>query len=211
MNLEAVFFDFDGVIVDSIAIKTDAFGQIYHQFGNDIEKKVIDYHLLNGGISRFDKFRYWHKNYLNIEINSHELDELGSQFSDLVFQKIIEADYVEGVLETLSLLKSHKIPTYIVSGTPDNEIKQIVSGKDLNIFFDEVHGSPRSKEVIVEEILSREFYDPMRCLFVGDSLSDLNAALCNNLQFLGIIHSENKSLFPTNTATSNRVDLKNFI
>ena len=58
MNLKAIFFDFDGVLVESVDIKTRAFSKLFEREGEDVVKKVIDYHIDNGGVSRYEKFRY---------------------------------------------------------------------------------------------------------------------------------------------------------
>ena len=61
--IEGVIFDFDGTIVDSVNIKTNAFAKIYEPFGKNIVKKVIKHHNENGGLSRFEKFKHYHKKY----------------------------------------------------------------------------------------------------------------------------------------------------
>ena len=67
--MKAIIYDFDGVILDSVKIKTLAFEELYSSYGKEIQNKVKSYHLLNGGISRYNKLKYYHKNFLNIDIN----------------------------------------------------------------------------------------------------------------------------------------------
>ena len=62
--VKGIIFDFDGVIVDSVEIKGEAFREIYTTYGKEISDKVIEHHELNGGVSRFDKFRFYHNNFL---------------------------------------------------------------------------------------------------------------------------------------------------
>ena len=57
-------FDYDGVIVDSVDIKTEAFVNLYKEYGKNIQLKIKKFHIKNGGISRKDKIKYFHKNYL---------------------------------------------------------------------------------------------------------------------------------------------------
>ena len=98
-KIKAIIFDFDGVIAESVNVKTEAFSKIYAQYGSDIAEKVVEYHLSHGGISRFEKFKFYHKEYLGIELTNHQLKELGNKFSELVVQKVINAPYVPGALE----------------------------------------------------------------------------------------------------------------
>ena len=56
--LKAILFDFDGVLVESVDIKTKAFAKLFENEGPEIVNKVVEYHLANGGVSRFKKFDY---------------------------------------------------------------------------------------------------------------------------------------------------------
>ena len=38
---EAVFFDFDGVILDSVDVKTQAFADMFRQYGPEVERAVV--------------------------------------------------------------------------------------------------------------------------------------------------------------------------
>ncbi|MCX5934210.1 MAG: hypothetical protein NTU99_05390, partial [Pseudanabaena sp. LacPavin_0818_WC45_MAG_42_6] len=50
---DAIVFDFDGVLVESVDVKTQAFGTLYAEYGDLIVEQVKAYHLLHGGVSRF--------------------------------------------------------------------------------------------------------------------------------------------------------------
>ena len=54
--IKAIIFDFDGVLVESLDIKTRAFAKLFGPEGPDMAKRVVDYHLQNGGVSRYEKF-----------------------------------------------------------------------------------------------------------------------------------------------------------
>ena len=97
--IKGIIFDFDGVIAESVNVKTEAFAKMYNQYGNEVVKKVVTHHLSHGGISRFEKFKFYHKEYFGIELTNQQLQELANQFSELVVQKVIAAPYVPGALE----------------------------------------------------------------------------------------------------------------
>ena len=94
---QAVFFDFDGVILDSVNVKTKAFAKMFKSYGTEIEKKVVEYHLENGGVSRFEKFRYYYKNFFNKTITEADVQKLSAEFSDIVIQDVIDSAYAPGV------------------------------------------------------------------------------------------------------------------
>ena len=42
---ELVFWDFDGVIKESVSVKTDAFVDLFRPFGSDVCEQVRKHHL----------------------------------------------------------------------------------------------------------------------------------------------------------------------
>ena len=68
-KIKNIFFDFDGVIAESVSAKTEAFREMYSQYGEGISNQVVDYHVNHGCISRFEKFKYWEKKFFNKDIS----------------------------------------------------------------------------------------------------------------------------------------------
>ena len=62
--LKGIIFDFDGVIAESVQVKTDAFMELYVLYGQDVVQKVTKHHEANGGMSRYEKIKYYHKTLL---------------------------------------------------------------------------------------------------------------------------------------------------
>ena len=58
MHNNLIVFDLDGVILESLEAKTDAFSELYNEYGENIVSKVRNYHLQNGGVSRFKKLNF---------------------------------------------------------------------------------------------------------------------------------------------------------
>ena len=88
--IKVIIFDFDGVIADSVDIKTKAFGELFEEEGGDIAGRVVDYHLKNTGVSRYDKFRYIYKNMLKRELSDEKFRELCSRFEALVAEMQVD-------------------------------------------------------------------------------------------------------------------------
>tara|TARA_B110001450_G_scaffold207151_1_gene197438 strand:- start:2411 stop:3085 length:675 start_codon:yes stop_codon:yes gene_type:complete len=182
-------FDFDGVLVDSIDIKADAFAELYNPYGSEIVEQVVKHHLANGGMSRFDKLNYYHNIYLNMKIDQFEMDSLANQFSKIVMDKVIACPEIPGAEKFIKeICLQHKC--YINSATPQNEIRQIVLARGLQKYFCTVLGSPISKSENLRNIRVMNHEVPISdFLFFGDALSDFEAAANNNLDFIGIAHS----------------------
>jgi phosphoglycolate phosphatase-like HAD superfamily hydrolase len=204
---QAVFFDFDGVIAASIEVKVKAFATLFAPYGPTVQEAVIRYHRDNGGMPRQQKLRHCCEVIADKPCDDRELARLGQAFADLVLEEVVAAPLIAGALPTLQQLKESSIPSFIVSGTPHDEMQLIVERKGLQPYFTEVHGSPRPKTAIVGEILASLNYRPEQCLFIGDALADYRAATSNGLQFLGITPKGHASLFPAGVITANRVTL----
>ena len=129
----AIIFDFDGVILDSVGIKSDIFFEIFETFGKVVAKKAVEYHEKNGGISRFEKFKYINKKYLNSKLGNSDIELLKKKFSNLIKKKILKASYIEGSYEFIS--ENYKeYEFHIATSTPENEILDILKRKNNKVF-----------------------------------------------------------------------------
>jgi HAD superfamily hydrolase (TIGR01549 family) len=174
--IEAVIFDFDGVLVESVDIKTRAFAKLFEHEGPEAVKAIVSYHLANGGVSRFVKFRHIYDNVLKRPLSDAEFDRLCRDFKDLVVRSVVEASEVEGASECLSRLYG-KARMFIVSGTPQEEVRAIVKSRGIGHYFDGVYGSPETKTNLVNIILNEYGLTPKNVVFVGDAITDYEAAM----------------------------------
>lgn len=95
-RFKMVFWDFDGVIKESVSVKTEAFVELFAPYGNDVCNKVRSHHIENAGISRFDKIPLYLK-WSGIEPTNIRIDDACSQFNRIVKNKVINSDWVPGV------------------------------------------------------------------------------------------------------------------
>tara|TARA_Y100000590_G_scaffold470011_1_gene661279 strand:+ start:5997 stop:6686 length:690 start_codon:yes stop_codon:yes gene_type:complete len=179
-------FDFDGVLADSLEIKTWAFGEIYKEYGDEIVEKVTNHHTLNGGVSRFDKFKYYHENFLNIHLDDTELDKICNSFSKLVMNAVIECPEIKGAKQFLKKYCVNNKLSFVNSATPQNEIKKIVDRRNMSIYFQSIYGSPKSKYENLKKIFLEYDTTPSQTVFFGDALSDYQAASKSGCEFIGI-------------------------
>lgn len=192
-----VVLDFDGVLVESAGIKTEAYAALYKGYGPEVVEQVVAYDRLHGGLSRFEKFRYYHRELLKKELCPGDEMRLGRRFSRLVKDAVIAAAWVHGVPEFLA---DHCgiLEFYIASGTPDEELRQIVAARGMASFFKDIYGSPRTKVEIIGDILSRSGHRPEQVVMVGDSLTDYQAAVSAGIHFVGrVARGETGSLPPS--------------
>ncbi len=188
--IRAIIFDFDGVIIESAEIKTQAFALLFADYPGKV-REIVDYHKAHGGVSRYVKFRHIYEQYLKQDLTETREKELGDEFSAIVMNQVMSAPYVRGCLEFLERNKD-KYQFFIASGTPSQELKDIVGARDLERYFVEVRGTPATKDEIIEEILAQYRFGRDEVVFIGDAESDRIAAEQTDIGFIARITSESQ-------------------
>jgi HAD superfamily hydrolase (TIGR01549 family) len=192
--IKNIFFDFDGVLAESVNMKTEAFRSLYLPFGKEISDKVVEHHLANGGVSRYDKIRKYHSDFLNSPLSEQEVLEWADKFSELVLKGVIEAAEVLGASEFLESY-SQKYACWVITGTPTTEIKTILEKRNMNHYFKGAYGSPEKKNHWTEFLLKKYDLKKEETVFVGDATTDLDAAVFSKLHFILRRNDDNKHLF----------------
>lgn len=195
-----IFWDFDGVIKDSVEVKTLAFVKLFETFGEEIAERVREHHEANGGMSRFDKVPLYLQ-WAGEEPSQHRAREFCDQFSRLVLQGVIDAPWVGGV-ESYLRNNQHRQIFVLVSATPQDELEQILQALDLKRCFEEVFGAPIRKRDAISMTLAAHGFDPHVCLMVGDARADIDAAEANQVPFLLRRHETNSNVFASYSGSS---------
>lgn len=127
---KGIIYDFDGVICDSVQIKTNAFIKLYSKYDKSIIDKVVKYHEEHGGISRFKKIKFYHENFLKKKISKEEINILASKFSKYVVGSVINSNYIKNAYEFIKK-NSNIYSQFICTGTPQSEIEVILKRKKI--------------------------------------------------------------------------------
>ena len=198
MIFKAVAFDFDGVILESADIKTDAMKTLFAGHGAHLAE-IVALHERHAGISRYVKFDMIYRDILRAPLPPAVRQELGRKFSALVLEKVLACPFVPGAREFLKA-RHRSLPLFVASGTPDCELAEIVAGRGLARYFKGVYGSPRGKAEIIRAILADLGLAARDLAFVGDGLSDFEAARSVAVTFVGRVRDGDASTFPASTA-----------
>ena len=183
---EALFFDFDGVLADSLEVKTLAFARLFEPFGPEIVARVVDHHRNHGGVTRVDKFRHYYREFLQRPLGPKELADLCRQFARLVVSEVVAAREIPGAEAFLRSLPGD-LPCFVVSAAPEEEVQEIVQRRGWAGYFRELRGAPTTKRENLETLLRKHAFTPDRCLFFGDAESDYKAARACGVNFMGIV------------------------
>jgi phosphoglycolate phosphatase-like HAD superfamily hydrolase len=183
--IKTILWDFDGVILDSMKIKGDGFLELLKQYDVNKVNKLEAYHYLNGGISRFEKIRYFYNEILNETITEEEILNLANKFAVIIEQNIYNDENL--ISDSIKFIKKNyeKYNFHIVSGAVDLELKRICKYFNLNKFFISINGSPTKKDILVKNIIKKYNYEEKETILIGDSINDYNAAIVNSIVFYG--------------------------
>jgi phosphoglycolate phosphatase-like HAD superfamily hydrolase len=177
-----VFWDFDGVIKDSVGAKTRAFETLFLPFGSEVSARVRAHHEANGGVSRFQKIPIY-LNWAGLAANDKQVQAFCDKFSTLVLQEVINAPWVPGVFDYLQQNCANQY-FILITATPQEEIEYILHNTGIIHCFREVHGAPNPKSDVVASALRRLKVEPANALVIGDAETDLMAARVNSIPFL---------------------------
>lgn len=181
-NYLTIVFDCDGVVLNSNKIKTQAFYDVAKIYGHEPAQLLVDFHVKNGGISRYRKFEYLLVHILGKPLNQLELNSLLERFSLTVKNKLLTCEVASG-LEKLRASTLHA-KWLIVSGGDQAELRTVFKTRRLNMLFNGgIFGSPDSKDLILNrEIKKHNIIKP--ALFIGDSKYDYQASTQAELDFI---------------------------
>jgi HAD superfamily hydrolase (TIGR01549 family) len=191
---KVIFWDFDGVIKDSVEVKTKAFEMLFKKFGDDIAVKVVNHHTENGGMSRFDKIPLYLE-WAGVKCTQEILDEYCSKFALLVEDAVVNSAWIEGVEK---ILNNKTDQLYIlVTATPQDEIMRIVKRLSIESNFSSIYGAPTTKAEGIRVSLEKFSIKTPDALMIGDAKADLIAAQKCGIDFLLRRTPENEISMPT--------------
>ncbi|MET4141858.1 HAD-IA family hydrolase [Pedobacter sp. UYP1] len=191
---KVILWDFDGVIMDSMPIRSKGFELVLAQYPKEQVDELMAYHELNGGLSRYVKFRYFFEQIRKETITEAQVLELAAQFSEIMLSLLLDEKLL--ITDSVEFIKANwqKFQMHIVSGSDGKELKMINDELGLSTYFKTISGSPTPKKQLVENVLTANQYDKNEVVLIGDSINDYDAALFNNISFTGYNNPELKRL-----------------
>jgi HAD superfamily hydrolase (TIGR01549 family) len=193
-NKKIIFWDFDGVIKDSVQVKTDAFRSLFLNVDQKIRDKIVNHHLDNGGMSRLDKIPIYLE-WVGLDQSKQNIERYINLFAKQVEKGVVESQWVPGVLETLEMFDGIKKHNILVTATPHDEILRIVNQLFIDRKFSEIFGAPSLKSEAMLFSLSLYEVETKEAIMIGDSKADYLASKECGIEFLLRRTSENFNSF----------------
>jgi phosphoglycolate phosphatase-like HAD superfamily hydrolase len=180
--LRVLVLDFDGVILESNDVKTEAFRDVFTRFPEHCAA-MMAYHLANLSEPRSVKFDYL------LERLGHPGDavlrgELAADFSRRVLERMASVPLVAGA-EAFLREVTPRLPVYLASVTPAEDLDATLERRGLRAWFRDVYGCPPwTKPGAVRDVLRREACAPHDALLLGDSAADQRTAAETGVGFV---------------------------
>ncbi|NDP28066.1 MAG: HAD family hydrolase [Flavobacterium sp.] len=187
---KVILWDFDGVIVESNKVRESGFRKVLENFPKAQIEELIKFHNINGGLSRYVKFRYFYEVICKSSISEEEVQQLANSFSEIMLDNLGSKEYL--INETVNFIESNSdtIEMSIVSGSDQNELRTLCSRLAIDKNFKSICGSPTPKNTLVADYLKTTKFQNEEICLIGDSMNDYEAATVNNIDFYGFNNIE---------------------
>ena len=179
-NYSHLFFDCDGVILNSNKVKTNAFYKIAIKHGKESAKKLVNYHINNGGISRYKKIKFFQNNIIkNNDLKLYE--NLVNDYGEIVKKELLETEISKGIFKIKDFFPNSKLA--VISGSDEKELLWLFKKLKIDHIFDTgIFGSPKSKEEIFNQIFKNS-NDIISSIYLGDSKYDFEVSKMYGMDF----------------------------
>lgn len=179
---KALFFDVDGVLLDSVPAKGEAFVVAFRDFPEKADL-IRRFHRTHGGVPRAEKIALIRQRICGLPPDRQDENERVKTFSEVVKDFVFASPAIPGAARALESL-TQDYALHAVSATPTSELEEVLRYRGWTELFRSIHGGPASKAEILQCLIRRHDYVTQACFMIGDSSQDRLAALANNVPFI---------------------------
>lgn len=171
---KALILDFDGTLVDSNAIKRNAFEKCFLDYPEHFSA-IMAYCKNNNHIPRQTKFRHVFENILKLPYTAEIEQQMLACYAKETTEQVILAKEIPGAT---AFLKKWVLGrnSALLSSTPHETLLYILKKRKMTKYFRTVQGAPVNKAKWISDFLLEQGLKPKEALFIGDSPEDAKAA-----------------------------------
>jgi len=185
VELDAVVFDCDGVLLETISAKLQAYVDWILEEHTSLQPTFSEHNRRSFGQSRWVQIRYFYEELVKMESVSDVFIESEVQRFTEICEPLCEAaEWAEGARDFVLACNEAGSRTFVLSGTPQEELEGMLQQRDAMELFDGVMGFPITKEEGLERVVQEHGFRPERILFVGDAQRDAEAAQAVGTHFV---------------------------
>ena len=188
--IRLLVFDFDGVLVDSNAVKQNAYREVLKEVPNGLP-------ALAEAQKRFpeaDRFGILKETFLlvkgphaNVEA---DVRRAARRYNTICEEFTATCAEISGVSSVLpELLDSYNLA--INSDTPQTPLQRVVIKRGWNTWFSHVLGRPKTKEENFSSLFQAHHVSAQQTVFLGDRERDRKAAINTKCLFVGMKNAFN--------------------
>lgn len=205
--IDLVVFDCDGVLLDTMPAKIEAFHQWVPEAHADKRDAFMDYIMTGFGKSRAYHMAYFYREILKEEPDPVFLDAEIARFTDICEPLCASAPWRAGSREFVEACVAAGVKRYVLSGTPQKPLEDMLASTSATDLFDVIIGSPPQKPESMERILTETDTPAHRAVFIGDANADQAAAIHVGAHFVYFPSEANRPEAPVVTEVTSLLEL----
>ena len=179
MNVGALVFDLDGVIVKTPLVKHAAMVSLFADYPEQLPQ-ISNFIFANGGVPRRDKLAQILRG-LQVDPTDALVSEYLSRYAVVLEPQLRKAPMVEGIAD---FIVGCPAACYVCSSAPEAEVQAQISRCALTSHLAAAYGGTTPKPVALREIAA--LHTNQTVIFFGDSMSDRDASLEARVAFVGV-------------------------
>lgn len=184
LNKEALFFDLDGTLLDSILGITNsfshAFGRINRSLPNEPIRNFIGPPLSHSLEKYFD--------------NEEDIAMMIRNYREYYLDKgLYECKLYDGIREVIKELFDRRYRLYVATSKPTPLAKILLDKFQISDYFIDIYGALNdtnkgSKDIVLKYALETSGEEKEKSLMIGDSLWDRDGAKVNGIDFGAVLY-----------------------
>ncbi|MDG2370965.1 MAG: hexitol phosphatase HxpB [Flavobacteriales bacterium] len=176
-NIKAVIFDMDGLIIDSEPLWRKSEMEVFQSMGYDFTEEIC---IQTMGMRLDTVVKFW---YEKLKWSHPSIEDVVQNIQNKLIENVSEfGNPIEGVIETIHLLKESNIPIAIASSSSFKIINAVVEKLQLNKVFDVIHSAENEENgkphpAVFNSTAKMLGFNNENCLVLEDSKFGMLAAI----------------------------------
>ncbi len=176
LEIDLIVFDCDGVLLDTMAAKIEAFRAWVPERHAEHAEAFMETVMHGFGTSRQRHIESFYHEMVGTHPPREFLKSEVARFTAICEPLCAKAGWLPGAREFVTHCSEAGVRRYVLSGTPQKPLEEMLRANGGEALFHAVLGSPPAKPQAMERILEATGVSPERTVFIGDANADRLAA-----------------------------------